>query len=758
MEIDIALSGFTVLRLLGAGGMGRVFLAEDTHLHRKVALKAVRRNANRTERVRLLREARVAAGLNHPGICTIHQVVEADDQVYIVMELVEGQTLTQRLAGGELPADLQLRYASDIIDALAYAHQHGVVHRDLKPSNIMLGAGGHLKILDFGLARQQHALKPGEATRESAGPITAAGEIVGTPHYMAPELLRGQPATPASDVWAVGVTLYEMAARHLPFEAPTGPALSDAILNDWPEALPSEVPQGYASVIHRCLQKDPAHRFTSGADLQQALVRLARPTASSAGAADRAPASRVVPRGPAFDSLAVLPLRNLSDDPGQEFFSDGLTETLINDLSKIRALKVISRTSVMRHRQSERPLPEIARELNVKAIVEGSVLRIGDMVRINVNLVDVSTDSSVWAESYIKPMHDVFALQSEVAAAIAREVQVTVTPGERQQLNPPARVAPEVYEAYLKGRHFWNMRTAEGFGKAVEWFQKAMALDASYALPYAVMADTLLLLGCYGFRRPREVFPPALQMVRRALDLDPSLAEAHSTLGWGLQLFDLDRPGAEAAFQQALELNPGHVPSHLRYGAYLVGVRRTDEGLAMLARGVELDPLSMIMRALRAYGHYLARDYDRATEMARATLELDPNFWWTYWSLAEAHRATGAFKMAIAELERAQELSPANAFIEGPLGAAYAAAGRRDDAQAVLMKMTERAAKQYVAPYFIGLIHLALGDRDRAFDYFSAAVAERDSWISFCAVNPALDEVRGDPRLDEIARQMQVDW
>ena len=759
METGISLTGFTILRLLGAGGMGQVYLAEDSRLRRKVALKALLGEGTTSDRSRLLREARVAAALNHPGICTVYQVLDEQGQVVIVMEFVEGRTLGQALLDGNVDNDTLLRYAVEITDALAYAHAQGVVHRDLKPGNVMIGPGGRLKILDFGLARQYAVSGVDELTREREGPVTKAGEIIGTLQYMAPELLGGQPATPESDVWAVGVTLYEMASGKRPFDAPSNFSLGAKILNEWPEPLPGHLPAELTAIVHRCLQKQAAHRYANAGEIRSA---LARATASRIGGVGIAPASAAPPELTAavrvLDSIAVLPLRNVSGDAEQEYFSDGLTETLINDLAKIRALKVISRTSVMRYKGSDRALPEIARELNVKAIVEGSAMRAGDQVRVMVQLVDAASDATVWAETYTKPIGDLFGLQSEVAAAIAGEIRVAITPPERKQLGAAARVAPEVYEMYLKGRYFWNMRTAEGFQKAAEHFQKAMGLAPGYAPPYAVMADTLLLLGVYGFRRPRDVFPAGLHMVRKAIDLDPSLAEAHSTLGWGRQLFDLDRPGAEQSYNRALELNPGDVTTRLRYGAYLVGIRRTGEGLDMLKTGLELDPLSMIQRSLLAYGYYLARDYGRAIELARSSLDLDPNFWWAHWSLAEACRASGGMDEAIAHLERAGALSPHNAFVEGPLGAAYATVGRRPDAQAVLAAMTARSAHHYVAPYWVGLIHLGLGDRDRAFECFASAVEERDSWISFCAVTPALDEVRDDPRLDAIIRQMQVDW
>jgi len=744
------IGGFKILSVLGQGGMGRVYLAEDEQLHRKVAIKAVL-GTSEVDRKRLLREGRIAASLNHPGICTIHQLVEMGDDLFVVMECVEGVTLKDAIPSGGFDPLTTINYGLQLADALAFAHRARVVHRDLKSNNVMVSPDGRLKILDFGLARQNAMLRPDDATADVAT-VTSSTDIMGTVHYMAPELLRGESADAVSDVWALGIVFYEMIAGKRPFDAPTSFALSSQILSGQAQPLPDSVPPDLAIVIHRCLQKQPAHRYRDSGEVRAALERLRVPITESVEVAP-APSGR-----PAFNSLAVLPLRNLSGDPAQDFFLDGLTEALITDLGKIKALKVISRTSVMLHKNSDRPVSEIARILNVSAAVEGSALRIGDQIRVSAQLVDASSDTIVWAQRYTRKVDDVFALQEELADAIAREVQVNITPQERENLSAVSAVPLEVYEAYLKGRFFWNMRTADGFSKAAEWFQKAMALDATYPLPHAVMGDTMLLLGVYGFRRPKDVFPPAIRMIQRAIELDDRVAEAHSSLGWALQLFNLDRPGAEREYSRALALNPGHVPTHLRFGAYLMGIRRTGEGLDMLRRGVDLDPLSMIMRALLAYGYYLARDYPRAVEFSQASLDLDPNFWWTHWSLAETYRAMDRSDQAITHLERAAVLSPANSFIEGPLSAAYAASARLDDARRVPEAMTPPATTQYVSPYFIGLAEMGLGNKDRAFALLSDAVDERDSWISFCAVNPALDALRDDPRLADISKRMNVDW
>jgi serine/threonine-protein kinase len=754
MELP-TLPSFSVQRFLGKGGMGQVFLAEDSRLRRKVAIKAVSPDADDTDGHRLMREARIAASLNHPNICTIHQVAEHSGQIFIVMEFVEGHSLSSLLKPQGVIAKYLVPYALQIADGLAYAHKHDIVHRDLKPANVMITADHRVKLLDFGLA-VQHRTVPAEAMTLSSD-VSQALSMAGTLAYMAPEQLRGDAASVASDIWAFGVCLFEMCSGVVPFKGKTAFEVSSAILADDPPDLPAHIPVEVVKIVLRCLEKNPDDRYKTAAEARIALEQVTRTEAAVSVPPSSVP-SPPAPAADVLDSIAVLPLRNLSGDPGQEYFSDGLTEALINDLAKIRALKVISRTSAMRHKGSDRPLAAIARELRVKAIVEGSVLRIGEQVRVNAQLINADSDVSVWAQSYTKKIGDIFALQEELARAIAHEIHAAMTPGENSHIKAAPAVAPEVYEAYLKGLHFWNMRTGEGFAKAIEWLNTAVRQDPTFAPPYAVLADTYLLLGVYGFKRPRDVFPGALATARKAVSLDEKLAGAHSTLGWGIQLLDLDRDGAEREFKRALQLSPGDVPTHLRYGTYLMGLRRTEEGLEMLRRGVELDPLSMVMRAICAYGFYLARRYKEAEQLCKATLDLEPNYWWTHWSLAETYRATTRPDEAIEHLEIAKALSPANAFIEGSLGAAYALGGRDREAAQLLADMRERSTRQYVAPYFMSLVQLGLRDTEGAFESLFKAAEERDSWISFCAVNPALDELRSDPRFADLTRRMNVDW
>ncbi len=491
------LGHYRILEKIGAGGMGEVYRAHDEQLGRDVAIKLLPASvlSDATARARLLREARSAASLNHPHICTIHEVGEADGQAYIAMELVEGQPLSARLAGGALPTEQVLRYGLQLAEALGHAHERGLVHRDLKSANVVITTEGRAKVLDFGLAKRLSEGEMDVVTRSQAS-LTAAGALVGTLAYMAPEQLRGQPADARSDVWALGVVLHEMATGSRPFQGQTGFELSSAILTQRPAPLVGKAPLGLRAVIERCLEKEPARRYQRAGEVRAALeavqtgavapwtawrYRLARRRWLAAAGAVVVLAAVLVglnvgglrerlrhgasPSG--INSIAVLPLENLSHDPEQEYFTDGMTEALITELGQISALRVISRTSAMHYKGTRKTLPEIARELHVDAVVEGSVERYGQRVRITAQLIEAPTDRHLWAKSYERDLGDVFALQDAVAQAITNEIKIKLTTQEQRRLASARRVNPQAHEAYLRGRFFWNKRSPEGLNRAL---------------------------------------------------------------------------------------------------------------------------------------------------------------------------------------------------------------------------------------------------------------------------------------------------
>ena len=758
IETGSRLGEFAVLDKLGKGGMGEVYLAEDLQLGRKVAIKVVadRLRTDDEARERLLEEARLASALNHPNICTIYQVVSTDDELYLVMELVEGTVLRNSIYGNPLPVETVLAYGIEIASGLGHAHQNGILHRDLKPGNVMIGIDGRVKILDFGLAQRQGT----EVTEATTIHHASSNDLAGTPLYMAPEQMRAGRADTRTDIWSLGVVLYQCASGGHPFKGRTFMELAAEVLKETPAPLPPHVPKELSRVIMRCLSKEPSGRYQQAGEVRAALevvqLLLEGADATDPHLSIPEPETRlsdsVTLHG--IRSLAVLPLTNLSQDPQQEYFSDGMTEALINILARIAALRVISRTTAMRYRGSVQPLPEIADELRVDAVVEGSVAKAGNQVRITVQLVHAPTDTPLWAESYTRELKDIFSLQTEVAKAIAQGVRVKLTPKEQKDFERrETSVNPQAHKAYLKGRHCRNLITGEGFTKAIEYAQQAIDIDPENARAHSLMAETFLLQGMYGFERPREVFPRAKRHATTALTISDALAEAHSTWAWAIQLMDLDRRGCEQEYEKALELNPGHEATLMRYGSYLTGIGRQGEGIALLKKSIELDPLSRIMNAIYAYGLYLMRDFEGCIAHCDTVLEWESEYWWFHWDLGEAFLATNRGTDAVKAHERAYGLSR-NAFTAGALGRAYALAGERGKAEAILTKMIEQSETRYVSPYFIATIYVGLGHGDKAVKWLARAWNERDSWVSFINVNPALDPVRDHPGFDDVLREM----
>jgi len=560
------LGPYTILGRLGAGGMGVVYKAQDTKLGRVVVLKFLPEGAlaDQASRTRLLREAQNASALNHPNIATIYEVGEEGGQVYIAMEFVEGRPLKEMVPRDGMALEPVMRYGIQISAALAHAHERGIVHRDLKTANVVVTAEGQAKVLDFGLAKRVSAGELVEATRSQKS-LTEAGAIVGTLPYMAPEMLRGEGTDARTDVWALGVVLYEMVAGALPFRGQTEYELSSAILREPAPPLSARVSAGLRRVIWRCLAKEPSQRYQRANEVRAALeavqAEVSRAPAEPKGRGPAQPeAERVRIR-----SLAVLPLENLSGNPEEEFFADGMTDALITTLAQISALRIISRTSVMRHKGAQKPLRQIARELKVDAVVEGTVVRSGNRVRIAGQLIDARTDTHLWAKKYESDLRDILAVQSDVAQAIAHEIEIKLTAQEQARLAFTRSVDPEGYVAFLKGRYYWYRRTPDALHKALEYLQGAIARDPTYALAHAGLADAYNSLGwdLFAVLPPAEAFPKAKATAEKALELDQNCGEAHAALGWAATGYDWDWGTAEREFRRAVELKPQYGPVHI---------------------------------------------------------------------------------------------------------------------------------------------------------------------------------------------------
>ncbi len=737
------LSHYRIVEPLGQGGMGVVYRAHDERLDRDVALKLLPPAADQDARKRFRREALALSKLNHPNIGTIYDFDAQEGTDFLVMELVAGATLQQKLAAGPLPEKEVLVLGSQIAEALEAAHERGVVHRDLKPGNIMITPRGQPKVLDFGLARLFGPADDAVTTER----LTASQAMAGTLPYMSPEQLMGRRADARSDLYALGVVLFEMATGRLPYREKLSTALAGEILHQ-PALRPREVRPDVSSdleaVILHCLEKDPERRPGSAGKVVESLRALA------AGP----PRSPVAESRHRIQSLAVLPLENLSGDPEQEYFADGLTEELIATLAQIGALRVISRTSAMQYKGARRPLPEIARALNVDAIVEGSVRRAGDRVRITAQLIEAPTDRHLWANSYEGNLSDVLALQGEVAQAIAHEVRIKLTPEQEKRLARARSVAPEAYEAYLKGRYYWDKRTEEGLYKGIEYFRQAIEIDPLYPLAHVGLADSYNILGYYSYLTPREAFPKAKAAAARALELDANLAEAHCSLAYAQHYLDWDWETSERSFRRAIEINPGYAVAHQFYALQLAVLGRSEEARAEITRAVELDPLSLIINASVGYAHFFARRYPEAAEICLKTLEMDSNFYLAHLWLGWAYEQMGKLDEAIAEAQKAVSLSGGRPGILASLARAYAVSGRVAEARHLLEELAEPAKRRYVSSYRLAGVYAGLGEMDASFELLEKAYQERSHLLTHIKVDPWFDPLRADPRYLDLVKRV----
>ncbi len=785
------ISHYKILEKLGSGGMGVVYKAEDTRLGRNVALKFLpdKFAQNREALERFQREARALSALNHPNICAIYDIGEHEGQPFIVMEFLEGQTLLSMIQDSPLQTDQLLKFAAQIAEALEAAHSKGIIHRDIKPVNVIVTESGSIKLLDFGLAKL--AVEAPYGAERMPTNLTAAGIAVGTPYYMSPEQLLGKELDARSDIFSFGVLLYEMATTTLPFTGQDIKIVFNKILSSAPTSLMHSNPDlaaGMEAIINKALEKDRQLRYQSAADLRADVERLKREIDGSqwaeaiaaTGSSLRAPVLARRPvlavtgavatllvllvgfnvggwrerllggaGPPQIESLAVLPLENLSGDSEQEYFADGMTEALIADLANIGALKVISRTSVMRYKGTDKSLPNIARELGVDAVVVGSVVRAGERVRITAQLIDAATDTHLWAESYERDLGDVLALQREVARAIASEIQIAVTSAEVARLASVPRVNPEAYEPYLKGRFYLNKYTEDGYKRALEYFLQSIEKDPDYAAAHAGLAMSYSLLGAfYGLGSEA---PKAKSAALKALEIDDTLAESHVSLALIRQYREWDWSAAEKEYKRAIELNSADVTAHHEYAAYLTAMGRTPEAIAQIKRAQELDPLSLVVNADMAWIYYRAGAYERAIEQYRKTLELDENFVPAYHELGWVYEQKGMYEEALAELHQAVALS-SDPIVLASLSRVYAITGQENEALKILDELEKRSDSGYLSPY-IALAYLGLGEKDQTLEWLEKAYEEHHGQLVYLK-DQRWDSLRSDPGFQALLRRM----
>jgi TolB-like protein/Tfp pilus assembly protein PilF len=688
------LGAYEIIAPLGKGGMGEVYRARDTRLEREVAIKVLPEHLSKNPDAlkRFEREAKALAALSHPNILSIFDVGTEKDISYVVMELLEGQTLRKRLDGSSLPWKKALALVIPIAEGLSAAQSKGVIHRDLKPENIFLTSEDRVKILDFGLARYTHAGDRDEITSAptESGLQTESGVVIGTVPYMSPEQVRGEPLDARSDIFSFGCMLYEMLSGHGPFSRSNPAQTLAAILKEDPTDLSESangIPPELDHIVMRCLEKNMERRFQSAHDLAFALQEVQN-APTTARTRSHAPFRRSraflvilftaialvvlsfalnigglrgrlsgVNKRTHIESIAVLPLENLRRDPQEDYFADGMTEALITDLAKIGSLKVISRTSVMRYKGTTKPIREIAQDLKVDAFIEGSVLHAGDHVRITAQLIDAATDEHIWAESYERGTSDILALQREVASDIARQIKVKLTPQDQSRLRATHTVEPKAYEAYLRGQFYRAKSTEEGFNTAMDYFQKAIELDPNYPASYTGLASIYTLIGNYGFRPPTEVYPKSKEIARKAMEKDPSLAETHAVLGYIKANYDWDWPGAETEHKRAIELNPNFALAYDFYSYFLGVHKRIDEDFVARKRALELDPVSLPINTNMGWSFRISGRFDQAVAQLRKTIQLDRNFYRAHVWLGQSFDVEGKHQAAIDELQK-QELFP----------------------------------------------------------------------------------------------------
>jgi len=808
-RIGSTVSHYRILEKLGGGGMGVVYKAEDTRLDRTVAIKFLPEEVahDREALKRFSREARAASALNHPNICTVYDLGEHEGQPFIVMECLEGQTLKQLIDAGEgsprpfearrvpLRTDRLVDLGIQIANALDAAHSKGIVHRDIKPANIFVTEHGEAKLLDFGLAklvREREARK--QATHDSTtsdGTVTSSGKVMGTAEYMSPEQVRAGELDARTDLFSLGLVLYEMATGQRAFSGDSVGAVVNAILHRVPPSprlFNLDLPPKFEEIISKAIEKDRALRYQTASDMRADLQRLKRDTDSEQGSVQPVVAhqrsdwkrrgwvaagitslallaiamllvglnvdrwrDRLLGHETALhiQSLAVLPLENLSHDPEQDYFADGMTEALIGELSQIGPLRVISRNSVMQYKGQRKPTPQIAKELNVDALVEGSVLRWGHRVRISAQLVQANPERNLWAKNYERDLIDVLALQSEVARGIVEEIQVKLAPQEQDRLRPARAVKPEAYDAYLQGRYFWNKRDRESLMKGLEYFQQAVELDPTYALAHAGVADSYAVLGANVWLSPREAFPKAKAAALEALRIDDTAAEAHASLALVKQQ-EWDWAGAEREFKSALALNPGYASAHQWYSLSLSLAGRHEDAIREAQRAAELDPLSTVISLNTGEVLYFARRFEEARRAIQRTLQVSPDFSPARYYLGLVYLHDHEFKESIAELQEAATLSPEDDRKKAALGYAYAVSARKIDSQDILTQLKNQSKRRYVSPYVLALICVGLGKKGEAFEWLEKAYKQRDSDLPAIRLEPMFDPLRSDPRFREL--------
>lgn len=737
------ISHYRVLEELGGGGMGVVYKAEDTKLKRTVALKFLPPDLTRDPEAkrRFVQEAQAASALDHPNICTIHEIDETDDgQLFMSMACYEGETLKEKIEGGPLQLQEAVDITRQVAQGLAKAHSRGIVHRDIKPANIFITDDGQVKILDFGLAKLA-----GE-TR-----ITETGTTAGTVAYMSPEQGRGEDVDHRTDIWSLGAVFYEMLTGELPFKGENWEAVLYSIFNDEPQLisdLRGDVPAGLQRVVDTMIEKDVRSRHADMAALVADLrsVDLEGEVGGEAGVIERRPSA----------SIAVLPFVDMSAERDQEYFCDGMAEDLINALAHIKDLRVVARTSAFAFRGKDVGIREIGRKLKVDTVLEGSVRRAGDRLRITAQLVNVADGYHLWSERYDRVMKDVFEVQDEISLEIADKLKVRLVGEEKAAVVKRHTQDLEAYHLYLKGRYFSQRMTEEDLNNGIHYYERAIKTDPQYAVAYAGLSNCHSLLGYFYYLHPRDVFPKARAAAAQALEKDGTLSVAHQAAGLVKLLNDWDWEGAEREFKRAIELNPRDPAGHSSHAAFLAVTGKLDKAIEGQGRALDLDPLSVMYAVTLSMYLLRANRTEEARHEARKALEFAPNSTYGHWLLGQTYVLESRFDEAITEIENALDLSDRFPAVLAALGWTYAVSGRADQARKVLKELKRQSKRRYVGPFFRAKIYGGLGEKDKAFEWLDKAFQARDTSVIHLLTDETMGNLRSDPRFEELLKKVRL--
>ena len=831
------LGRYEIRSQIGAGGMGEVYLAQDTELDRMVAIKilpeALASDPQRLQR--FVQEAKAASALNHPHILTIHEIGTTANSRFIATEFIDGETLRQHVNAGMKLSDI-LETAIQICGALSAAHSAGIIHRDIKPENIMVRRDGYIKVLDFGLAK---LTEPRGSTTDTEAPTkamvnTGAGTVMGTANYMSPEQAKGTHVDARTDLWSLGAVLYEMITGRVPFHGETPTETVSLILQK--EAAPltrftNEVPAELERIVTKALTKDREERYQTAKDLLIDLRNLKRkievdaeiertvapelrpsvstgggqsvtPTGSggvaattSAKTAHSASSAEYIVSGikqhkvavaviaslvliavgagvigmsaylrarnseVAIESIAVLPFVNQNHDPDSEYLSDGVTESIINSLTQLPSLKVMARSSVFRYKGKEADPMAAGKELGVRAVLTGRIMQRGDSLTISTELLDVRDNKQLWGEQYQRKVSDLLAVERDIAREITGNLRLKLSGPEQSRVVKHYTENPEAYQLYLKGRFYWNRRTEEGARKGIEYFQLAIDKDPTYALAYTGLADCYSILGTsynVASLSPSEAIPKAKSAATKALEMDDTLAEAHTSLAYIRLNYDWDWAGAEREFKRAIELDPNYANAHHWYSHYLMAMSRPQESLAESKRALGIDQLDSVMNVHLGWHYIYARQYDLAIAQFRKTLEMDPNYGLTHWYLGQAYALKGMYAEAETELLKAKYLLQQNVAVEADIGYAYAASGKGGEAKKVIDELKQSSKQRYISSYYLALIYTGLGEKDSAFEWLENAYRERSDLLIYLKVDSRLDSLRSDARFAELVWRVRL--